>query len=51
MLSKMTRQEKCSDQFQEAYNLALSQGYTPRQALRRARVRVAEEPSYTNRRK
>jgi hypothetical protein len=51
MLSKMSRVEKTSDKFQEAFLKELMKGRSHRQALRAARSRMSQEPDYLNRRK
>lgn len=51
MLSKMSRQEKASDRFQEVLKGLIQGGKTPRQALREARKALAADPTYPNRRK
>ena len=51
VLSKMSRQEKTSDRFQEVYQDLIAKGKTTRQALREARKVLAEDPNYPNRRK
>jgi hypothetical protein len=51
MLSKMSRFEKVSDQFQEAFTKEKQNGLTHRQALRKARNLLLSNPSYNSRRK
>ena len=51
MLSKISRQEKASDRFQEVLQGLIHGGKTARQALREARKALAADHTYPNRRK